>query len=315
MPPDRPQAEDRVFVFVSGEADAVGGRGAGSRAGLRAEMLVEEIGGKVEVPRWDRVASLLGEGRRLFPLGRFRDAHGFAAAIPHGSRLPTGCRFAPRRGLMQLLADDQVGLMGKACQILEWDETHRFCGRCGASTVALEDETAKQCLRCGLLSYPRIAPAIIVGVRKGGRILLVRAHRHRSGLYSNVAGFVEPGETLEEAVRRELEEEVGIRVRRIRYFASQPWPFPHSLMVGFTAEHESGSIRIYEKEIADARWFSPDDLPPIPDHYTIARRLIDAVVRDITARRFPRGSEEGRLHSSPVSGSTERADAKIPPCR
>jgi NAD+ diphosphatase len=146
----------------------------------------------------------------------------------------------------------------------------------------MEEETAKKCPRCGLLSYPRIAPAIIVGVRKADRILLVRAHRHRSGLYSNVAGFVEPGETLEEAVRRELDEEVGLRVRGIRYFGSQPWPFPHSLMVGFTAVHAGGSIRIYEKEIADAGWFSPDELPRIPDPYTIARRLIDAVVREIS---------------------------------
>jgi NAD+ diphosphatase len=189
----------------------------------------------------------------------------------------------PVRALFSLLSDEEMGCVGRAYQILHWEKTHRFCGRCGGRTVDAEGETAKRCLDCGFLSFPRISPAVIVAVSRGRDLLLVRAHRHKSGVYSNVAGFVEPGETLEDAVRRELAEEVRVSVRNIRYFGSQPWPFPHSLMVGFTAEYESGEIMPYEREIADARWFDIDHLPRIPDGFTIARRLIDHVIGGIAA--------------------------------
>jgi NAD+ diphosphatase len=134
---------------------------------------------------------------------------------------------------------------------------------------------AKECLDCGFLNFPRISPAVIVLVERENRVLLARLKRFAEELYSVIAGFVEPGETLEETVQREIEEEVGIRVKNIRYFGSQPWPFPDSLMIGFTAEYESGEIRIDETEITDARWFEPDSLPTIPGKISIARKLID----------------------------------------
>ena len=151
-------------------------------------------------------------------------------------------------------------------------------GRCGSRTVDRTQERAKECPDCGLISYPSISPAIIVAVRKGNRILLAHSTRHRSGWYSVLAGFVEPGETLEACVRREVKEEVGLEVKNIRYFGSQPWPFPNSLMVGFTAEYGGGKIVLDDDEILAARWFAANNLPPIPGKYTIARHLIDHFV-------------------------------------
>jgi NAD+ diphosphatase len=138
----------------------------------------------------------------------------------------------------------------------------------------------KLCPKCGLLSFPRLSPAIIVAVVHGSKILLARANHFADGFYSVLAGFVEPGETLEECVRREVQEEVGLQVKNIRYFGSQPWPFPHSLMIGFTAEFAGGHITIDGAEIADAAWFSPADLPRIPGEISIARRLIDWFLED-----------------------------------
>ena len=152
----------------------------------------------------------------------------------------------------------------------------RSCGHCGAATVIKDGERARECPRCGELSYPRISPAVIVRVTRGEEILLARARRFPPGFYSVLAGFVEPGETLEECVRREVREETGVELRDLSYFASQPWPFPHSLMVAFTAAHASGDIRVDASELVDAGWYGRDSLPRLPDPLTVARRLIDA---------------------------------------
>lgn len=168
-------------------------------------------------------------------------------------------------------------LAGRAVQVAEWHRTHRFCGRCGVPTVPSEGERARKCPDCGLLAYPRLAPAIITLVERGDEaILACNAARRGAPMYSTLAGFVEPGETLEEAVAREVREEVGVEVKDIHYIGSQPWPFPNSLMIGFHATWASGEIKIDPKEIADAQWFKKDRLPNIPGKMSIARRLIDA---------------------------------------
>lgn len=165
---------------------------------------------------------------------------------------------------------------GRAVQLVEWRRNHRFCGRCGTATEESEHERARRCPACGLLAFPRIAPAVIALVeRQDGRALLARNARWPTSVYSCLAGFVEPGETVEDAVRREVFEEVGVRVGNLRYFASQPWPFPHSLMLGFHADYAGGDIRCDEEEIAEAAWYRADDLPGIPGRISIARRLID----------------------------------------
>jgi NAD+ diphosphatase len=178
--------------------------------------------------------------------------------------------------------DTMWTLAGRAVQLVEWDRTHRFCGRCGAATVPAPGERARRCPDCSLLAFPRLAPAIIVLIeRDDGRALLARGRTFPIPMYSCLAGFVEPGETLEEAVHREVHEEVGVEITDVRYWASQPWPFPHSLMLGFNARYVAGDLVLDENEIVDAQWYDADDLPSIPPGMSIARRLID----DWIARR------------------------------
>jgi NAD+ diphosphatase len=170
-------------------------------------------------------------------------------------------------------------LAGRAVQIAEWHRTHRFCGRCGVATEEAPGERARKCPDCGLLLFPRLSPAVITLVERGDEALLARGALFRGApMYSTLAGFVEPGETLEETVAREVREEVGVQVKDIRYMGSQPWPFPNSLMIGFHATWAGGDIKIDPKEIADAQWFRADALPNIPGKMSIARRLIDAWV-------------------------------------
>jgi NAD+ diphosphatase len=166
-------------------------------------------------------------------------------------------------------------IAGRAVQIAEWARTHRFCGRCGTPTEPSTADRSMRCPACGLVAYPRLAPAMITLVTRGDEALLARGVQFRAPMYSCLAGFVEPGESLEQAVVREVREEVGVEVGDVRYQASQPWPFPHSLMIGFRAEWVSGDIEIDPSEIVDAQWFRYDELPSIPPRISIARRLID----------------------------------------
>jgi NAD+ diphosphatase len=198
-----------------------------------------------------------------------------AAELPPNVLIPDGWEAKGLREMFGALEEEYIWIAGRANQLVDWNQSHRFCGRCGAPTEDKSDERAKFCPRCNLINYPRLSPAIIVAVRKDDRLLLAQNKRFRSGYYSVLAGFVEPGETLEECVQREVFEEVNIRVKNIRYFDSQPWPFPNSLMVGFTAEYEDGEIDVNKSEIVEADWFSADNLPRIPPRITIARWLID----------------------------------------
>ena len=185
------------------------------------------------------------------------------------------------RSLMGSMEEELLRVVGVASQVLDWDRNHQYCGRCGTLTVPSETERSRTCPNCSLTAYPRISPAIIVAVTKGDKILLGHNRRHRtSKTYSVLAGFVEPGESLEECVRREVMEEVRVELDDIRYFASQPWPFPDSLMVAFTASYSGGEIKVDGEEIVEADWFDKDHLPPIPPHGTIARRLIDWFVEN-----------------------------------
>jgi len=181
----------------------------------------------------------------------------------------------PLMGLHGRVDDVRWTLAGRAVQLVEWERTHRFCGRCATPTEAAPGERARRCPACGLLAFPRLAPAVITLIERDGEALLARGRTFPIPMYSCIAGFVEPGETLEEAVHREVREEVGVELAEVRYTASQPWPFPHSLMIGFEATWASGDIEIDEKEIVDANWYRPDDLPMIPPPMSIARTLID----------------------------------------
>lgn len=208
-------------------------------------------------------------------LGRYGDRHCYALALPDQAVAPDRTDFIPLRSLYGQLPDDVYPLCGRAIQVIEWDQTHRFCSCCGTPTRLSPHERAKECPQCGHLAFPRLAPAVIVLVERDDQVLLARSPRFPPGTYSVLAGFVEVGECLEEAVAREIFEEVSIRVKDLRYFGSQPWPFPHSLMVAFTAVYAGGDLRIDGHEIEDAAWYRVDRLPSLPGSISIARRLID----------------------------------------
>ncbi len=216
-------------------------------------------------------------------LGMLGDEACWGVDVPHGDD-PSDGAATDLFSYFGRASETEWMVAGRAVQLVEWARTHRFCGRCGTPTEPQPHERAMKCPACGLLAFPRLAPAMITLVTRGDpgptqQVLLARGVQFRAPMYSCLAGFVEPGESLEEAVTREVFEEVGLRVRNPRYWGSQPWPFPHSLMVGFTAEWESGEIVCDPTEIVDAQWYQRDELPPIPPSISIARKLIDAWLR------------------------------------
>ncbi len=239
------------------------------------KLLVREESARITVPFLKDFSKLHLTILRQHYLGRLEDQRCYAVEVAGQIAPPVGWVFEGLREIYGRLDEELFWISTRAIQIVEWDKTHQFCGRCGAPMEAKKDERAKECPQCGLLHFPRLAPAIIVLIQRGRQLLLARSHRFPSGMHSVLAGFVEPGETLEEAVVREVREEVGISIKDIRYFGSQPWPFPHSLMLGFTATYDSGEITLKDPEIEAAGWFTAGNLPPLPGKISIARKLID----------------------------------------
>ena len=205
----------------------------------------------------------------------------YAVEVASGTALPKGWQFSAVRELFGKIPDDELAIAALAVQIIDFDRTTQFCGRCGAKTRQLRTERAKFCTDCNQITYPRLSPAIIVLVQKEDQILLARSPGFPPGLHSVIAGFVEPGENLEHAVHREVKEEVRITVKNIRYFGSEPWPFPHSFMIGFVADYAGGEITIDNKEIISAGWFDRDHLPLIPSQLSISRALIDEWIKKV----------------------------------
>ena len=209
-------------------------------------------------------------------LGQLGSAPIMTAAVKRDTQAPEGWTWVGLRSLYGALGDDQFSLCGIAAQLLDWQLCHAFCGRCGAPTELDGKEHCARCLRCELTAYPRIEPCVIVAVtRAPNEILLAHAGRLPPGVHSVLAGFVESGESLEQCVAREVFEETGIRIGNPRYVASQSWPFPRALMIGFTAEYVSGSIIIDPHELDGAAWFPFESLPALPSRVSIARYLID----------------------------------------
>ncbi|MFN0304168.1 MAG: NAD(+) diphosphatase, partial [Burkholderiales bacterium] len=238
------------------------------------ELLVREDRASPAVLRAVHPSTLDLEPIRTQYLGVLGDHHCLACELPKESAPPDGWAFRGLRALFGALDEAHFALAGRALQVVDWDRTHLYCGRCGTPTVLRTDERSRECPACRLTVYPRLAPALMALVRKlPNEILLGRSHRFVPGMYSALAGFAEPGETLEQCLHREVFEEVGIRVNNLRYFASQPWPFPHSLMIAFIADYESGEINPDPLEIEAAQWFPIDALPKLPMPISIARRL------------------------------------------
>ncbi|MFA5236776.1 MAG: NAD(+) diphosphatase [Methanoregula sp.] len=203
----------------------------------------------------------------------------YAIELSEENQLPEGRVIVGVRELYGRIPEGDLAIAAYAVRMIASAKANRFCGRCGTATVPVLTERAKRCPACGLVIYPRISPAIIVLITRGDKILLARSPRFPAGMQSVLAGFVEPGETLEHAVHREVQEEVGVAVKNLRYFASEPWPFPDSLMIAFIAEYAAGEIEIDNNEIVSAGWFCRDSLPPLPAPMSISRALIDHWVK------------------------------------
>ncbi|MGO9410114.1 MAG: NAD(+) diphosphatase [Spirochaetia bacterium] len=240
-----------------------------------SSVLVTANDGEPCLPLTEDLRSLGFAADGCHVLGTAQGRVCMAASVPLGAPAPEGFRFEGLRSLFDGISYSFFTVAARALEVVDWDLSHRFCGKCGTATTLRTGERARECPACGSLSYPRISPAIIVAVVRDGRILLARAARFPPGLRSVLAGYVEPGETLEECVHREVREETGIEISNLRYFGSQPWPFPHSLMVAFTADHARGEIVVDASEIMEADWYGADQLPEIPGPMTVARRLID----------------------------------------
>lgn len=204
-----------------------------------------------------------------------------AADLGEGAALPPGMRLENLRRLFEDIGPTHFIIAGRALQVVQWSKDHHFCGRCATPLASLPGERARQCPACKLVVYPRIAPAIIVGIRRGDQILLARSPRFPKGIYSVLAGFCEAGESLEETVHREVWEETGIRIANLRYFSSQSWPFPNSLMIGFLADYAGGDITIDGEEIEDAQWFGVENLPVVSSRISISRAIIERLENDI----------------------------------
>jgi NAD+ diphosphatase len=225
-------------------------------------------------------ALLLGmKPERTQYLGFLGDVPCYAAEVPADFPVPEGFRVSGVRELYGTIADEDLALAAYAVRIIDFDRSTRFCGRCGHETRGLRTERAKLCTDCNKIVYPRISPAMIVLVKKEEQVLLASSPRFPPDLHSVLAGFVEAGENLEECVRREVQEEVGISITNIRYFGSEPWPFPDSLMVGFVADYAGGELNPDKDEIRSAGWFDRDNLPLLPSPMSISRALIDAWIR------------------------------------
>ena len=227
---------------------------------------------------------------RVHSIGRHGGRAHIAVALteppaPRGERarvdLPEGLRAAGLRSWFGVIDDETLAIAMRAVQVLEWDRTHRFCGACGTPTEQVGHERARRCPACELVVYPRISPAMMVLVTRGRELLLGRGLNFPPGRYSALAGFVEAGESIEDTVRREVAEEVGVQVTDLRYFGSQCWPFPNSLMIAFHAEYAGGEMRANPDELADAQWFTPESLPQLPPWLSIARALIEARLAEL----------------------------------
>ncbi|BBB90998.1 MAG TPA: NAD(+) diphosphatase [Methylomusa anaerophila] len=237
------------------------------------ELLVEDNAGIINIPLLCDTGTLNLELADAQYIGSLAGHKCYAVNL-RSRNIPPGFSFKRIRQLYGQQADLYFWFTARAFHIINWLKNNRFCGCCGSKMHGSSQGLAVRCPHCSHIVYPRISPAIIVAVLKDDKILLARSTKYAS-MYSVIAGFVEPGETLEECVKRELKEEVGIEVTNIRYFGNQPWPFPDSLMIAFTAQYARGKITVDNDEIVDAGWFSAHDLPDIPSPGVIARQLID----------------------------------------
>ena len=230
--------------------------------------------GKVAIPEAQQPPIATGPGTRMMEVESNQEHERVLAYGVEEDSAPQGYEFCALRSCYGRISEKDYLLAGKCEELLFWDSHTRYCGVCGAP-MAMHTLISKRCTRCGDEVWPQVSPAVIVLISKGEKMLLVHARNFRSNFYGLVAGFVETGETLEDAVMREVKEETGLDISNLQYFSSQPWPYPCGLMVGFTASYAGGEIRLQDEELSAGGWFGPDDLPTLPEKLSIARKLID----------------------------------------
>ncbi len=231
------------------------------------KLLVDE---NLQLPKVEKLAS---------DLHIHHNDHVIARDLLEHESIPDGYQLIPIRELIQLWSTTEFLQASRAVQLLEWRRNHKFCSHCGHATEIHSKEYAMVCPACGYHQYPRVQPCVITIITKGDdELLLAKSARNKSNMYGLIAGFVEVGETLEEAVQREAFEEVGLKLKNIRYMSSQPWPFPSNLMIAFHAEYDSGDIQLQLEEISDAQFFKFDQLPEIPFKGSIAHSMIMQVI-------------------------------------
>ncbi|WP_298065952.1 NAD(+) diphosphatase [uncultured Acinetobacter sp.] len=232
-------------------------------------LLVDQ---NLQLPEVEKLASDL-------PL--HQNDHVIARDLLENEAIPEGYQLVPIRELIQSWSTTEFLQASRAVQLLEWRRNHKFCSHCGHVTEIHSKEYAMVCPACSYHQYPRVQPCIITIITKGdNEVLLAKSVHNKSNMYGLIAGFVEVGETLEEAVQREAFEEVGLRLKNIRYMSSQPWPFPSNLMIAFHAEYDSGEIQLQVEEISEAQFFRFDQLPEIPFKGSIAHAMIMQIIEN-----------------------------------
>lgn len=252
---------------------------------LQADRLLArpDVSGVVTLPEFSAVAGWRDITGSPLHIGQLNDVRCWLLAVDNAdASAADGWQWHDTRSIIGVLSAEQFQAVSCARQLHWWDRRHRFCGACGSATSVMAEERAKRCPKCGAVFFPAVSPAIIVAVTRGDELLLAHNKNFRPGMFSLLAGFVDPGETLEQAVVREVVEEVGIEVGDLRYVTSQPWSFPNSLMIGFRARHLSGELCVDGKEIHEAGWFRRDALPEVPRVGTVSRQLIDLWVAAVS---------------------------------
>jgi len=220
------------------------------------------------------------EAKEQYHIGYYDNQPCFVVKVSHQSQLPHGYRWEAVRNLLirNAITESQFEMVGSAMQVINWNLGHQYCGQCGDKTKLHSEERARVCEPCGIHYYSRISPCVIVLITRGEECLLAKHAKGKGEFYSPLAGFIEPGETVENALRREVSEEVAITVKNLQYFGSQPWPYPGQLMIGFYAEYDAGDIEVDGIEITDARWWHYTDLPSVPAGGSLSGKLISHFV-------------------------------------
>lgn len=253
-----------------------------------ADLVLAIADGQILRPRegwlhpWARVEPAVKGGLGPVYVGQFNDRPVYTVEVS-GAIIDERFEMVGLRDALMVMEAAPAELLSTGFQVLQWWQDHQYCGRCGAMTQSHAKERALWCSRCSIPWYPRLAPCIIVVIRRDNRLLLARSSRVKRHFFSLIAGFVEPGESIEAAVAREVKEETGLEVTNIRYQRSQPWPFPHQLMLGFFADYAGGELVLQQDELAEADWYRPGELPPVPPLTTIAGQLIQSMEQQILA--------------------------------